>query len=193
MISCKQVHGVTVSKACRNKFQTGNILNHLLLDKIASSHVTWERAPSQDALTLGQVNHWQLQQAAEDSAKQWFSSKDKIKRMILLTFCRRKLFVWVHYQLKEGSHGCWRNVKGRISEALWEFESWKRLRRNPLENPLIVLTRGQKSHNALRAELRFRKASWYGFDTKANSSRPEEVEIQKQLKKIYWSKQTFSA
>ena len=42
------------------------------------------------------------------------------------------------------------------------FENLKaenELRRNPLVNRLIVLTRGQKSHNALRAELRFRKVS----------------------------------
>ena len=48
------------------------------------------------------------------------------------------------------------------------------LRRNPLENRVIVPTSGQKSHHALRAKLWCRKAFWYGFETKAFSSRQKK-------------------
>ena len=51
------------------------------------------------------------------------------------------------------------------------------LRRNPLENRVIVPTTGQKSHHALRAKLWCRKAFWHGFETnswKAFSSRQKK-------------------
>ena len=59
------------------------------------------------------------------------------------------------------------------------------LRRNPLGNWVTVPTSGQKSHHPLRVKIRYHEAFWYGFETKAFSSKQTKKWKYRNWRKLY--------